>query len=77
LGIIGKVINPKLGRKLAHGSPEIDMVIIWAYGERVVTELEPAVRIMRYWGITWVLLERSHIQSLVGGCSMDLQKQRW
>ena len=58
MGIIGKVINPKLGRKLAHGSPAIDMVIMWGYGERVVTELDSVIRTARYLGNTWVSLAK-------------------
>ena len=44
MGIIGKVPYPKFGRGVLHGSPETEVVIMWGYGERVVTELDSVIR---------------------------------
>ena len=58
MDIMGKVINTEFHRKPLHRSPETEVVIMWGYGERVVTELDSVIRIAKYLGNTWVLLAR-------------------
>jgi hypothetical protein len=77
LDITDEALYPTFGRKLLHRSPETEVVRMWGYEERVVIERDPVIRIVRYLGDTWVLLVRSHIQSLVGNHCADLQNQRW